>query len=84
MKWGLLFKILIPVIVPILVGFWKIFLSKLPPWAYPLLAAFLGGFITILQAFISEISPGTEEIVIGSLLGLAGSGLYDIKKKTIG
>lgn len=67
---------IIPIAVPLLIGFIKFFIPKLPVWIIPLAAPFLGAALDGLAALAlgNHASP-----LVSAFLGSAGVGLRELK-----
>ncbi len=67
------FLLLVPIIVPVVLGLLKIFLPKFPGWLLPILAPLLGAAADF--AMSQSFGQGT---LLGAILGSAGVGLREL------
>jgi len=65
----------IPLLVPIIVAFFKSVIKFLPSWTLPIIAACLGELLNVLSGLAGW---GSTSAVNGAILGLAGTGTREV------
>lgn len=65
-----------PIICTLVVSGVRKLVPKIPPAALPLLSAVLGIIINVVQ----QQAASADSILVGAVLGLAGTGLYEAQK----
>jgi hypothetical protein len=66
----------IPVLTMLLVGVVRKFLPKLPSWSIPLISLLIGIALNVIQ----QASMSPKNALVGAVLGLAATGLYEVQK----
>lgn len=70
--------LLIPILVPLVLRGVKAAIPRMPTWVVPVLAPVIGAISAGLGSVTTGVSdPGTA-MMVGSVLGLAGSGVREI------